>query len=69
MPNLDRFKPPTVNEEPRAICDNCGGETFASDFLYDEYSEQYFCDRACFHDWADEHFDEVSEFYFDMNVG
>lgn len=49
-------------------CDQCGGLVDLDDALYDEHSEQYFCDRECFLDWADDHFDEVTEFYEKLNL-
>lgn len=36
--------------------------------VYDEQSEQHFCDRRCFRDWADDHFEQVADFYAKLNV-
>ena len=67
--NLDRFIPPQLSEEPRALCANCGAEGQAPEMLYDERAEQYVCDRGCFENWADDHFDIVCEYYYRHNVG
>lgn len=50
--------PPTCAQCKRAIADG----------LYDDRAEHYYCDEACFHDWADENFEEVADFYRRMNV-
>ena len=47
------------------ICANCGGR--GRDYIYDELSENTFCDRECFAEWADDNFEEVVEFYFQLN--
>jgi len=66
--NLDRFIPPQLSEEPRALCVNCGAESPASDILYDERAGHYVCDRDCFDDWADDNFDDIVAYYYEINV-
>ena len=68
MRNLGRFQPPQPNEEPLAICENCGAERLASDLLFDEYAEVFVCDRKCFDEWHDANFETVGNYYFEMNV-
>lgn len=38
------------------------------DVLYDENTENHFCDYGCFRDWADDHFDEVLKYYAKLNI-
>lgn len=38
------------------------------DGLYDDRRGQYYCDTACYNDWADGNFEEVVLFYAEMNV-
>lgn len=66
--NLDRFSPPQLSEEPRALCANCGATGYISDMLFDERAELHVCDRGCFGEWADDNFGEVTEYYYGMNV-
>lgn len=47
------------------ICANCGGR--GREYIYDDLSENTFCDRECFAEWADDNFEEVAEFYFRLN--
>ena len=48
-------------------CVQCGA--IAAEGYYDDCMEQYYCDEACFNDWADAHFEDVTEFYKRMNLG
>lgn len=66
------FKGGRLNEMPPQIIDKCA-TCYAPIYVgksavYDERTNQYFCDRQCFRDWADDNFDEVCEFYESMNV-
>lgn len=39
----------------------------ASDVLYDEHTDNYFCDTGCFEEWAD-HTQKPLEYYARHNV-
>lgn len=39
-----------------------------NDGLYDDRRGHYFCDTACYEDWADDNHEEVVLFYAEMNV-
>lgn len=56
--------PPSDNNEP--TCVECG--RIASDGIYDERAEVYFCGRACFDDWADGNFEVVIAYYVRKNL-
>lgn len=47
-------------------CVICGAN--ADNGYYDSLREQYYCDHGCFEDWADEHYEEVVDFYRRMNI-
>lgn len=51
-------------------CGNCDIEIReGKSLLYDEHSEQHFCDSQCFREWADDKgSEEVLAFYRTMNV-
>lgn len=53
-------------------CNSCGKPLDTTDphtdAAYDERQAQYFCNVDCFRDWADEHFEVITEFYERMNV-
>jgi hypothetical protein len=51
-------------------CGNCDIEIrVGKSVLYDERTEQHFCDSQCFREWADdEGAEEVLAFYRIMNV-
>jgi hypothetical protein len=50
-------------------CGNCGTELRGKSVLYDERTEQHFCDSQCFREWADDKgAEEVLAFYQTMNV-
>lgn len=51
-------------------CGNCGAElNEGRTLLYDEHSEQHFCDTQCFREWAeDAGAEKVMTFYRRMNV-
>jgi hypothetical protein len=51
-------------------CGNCGIELRKGrTLLYDERTEQHFCDSQCFREWADDKgSEEVLAFYRIMNV-
>lgn len=66
--NLDRFIPPQLSEEPRALCANCGATGYESDMLFDEHAEIHVCVGGCFDEWADDNFDDVVAYYYGMNV-
>lgn len=51
-----------------AECSQCNAEVSPEDASYDERQAQYFCNVDCFRDWADEHFEVITEFYERMNV-
>lgn len=36
--------------------------------VYDENTEQYFCNWYCFKDWASDNFGKVLEYYAKLNV-
>jgi hypothetical protein len=52
------------------ICGNCDIEIpSGKSVLYDERTEQHFCDSQCFREWADDKgAEEVLAFYRIMNV-
>ncbi len=49
-------------------CAGCGQSTSVETSLVDDRTDNYFCDEACFRQWADDNFEEVAEFYRKMNV-
>lgn len=50
-------------------CANCGVDILeGKTYVYDENTENHFCDYDCFRDWADDHFDEVMKYYADLNI-
>lgn len=49
-------------------CTQCNALSSSEDMSYDERQAQYFCNVDCFRDWADEHFEVITEFYERMNV-
>lgn len=49
-------------------CAQCNATISPEDAAYDERQAQYFCNVDCFRDWADEHFEVITEFYERMNV-
>lgn len=49
-------------------CANCGASIAPDNAIYDDREHIYHCDRACFHEWADAHFDEVTAFYERLNI-
>lgn len=51
-----------------ATCAQCNATLSPEDGAYDEQTQAYFCNVDCFRDWADEHFEEITEFYERMNV-
>ena len=51
------------------ICANCLAKMPEGDALYDEREEHYLCSRNCFDEWVDSHFEEISEYYFERNIG
>ena len=46
-------------------CDSCGRE-LKYDALYDEQTEQYFCDARCLQDWMMMNWDEVFNRYLEL---
>lgn len=50
-------------------CANCSAPIRAGKpYLYDDHSEQSFCDDGCLRDWADSHFDVVLAQYRRLNI-
>lgn len=58
-------KPCRPMTEP--TCVQCG--VIASEGYYDDRAEHYYCDDRCFEDWADNNFEEITDFYKRMNLG
>ncbi len=48
------------------ICDMC--ERNAAAGYYDDLTGRHFCDKRCFHEWADANFEEIVGFYWRMNI-
>jgi hypothetical protein len=55
-----------MNEQHCASCKAIIAEGKSA--VYDENTEHYFCNRYCFEDWADDHFEQVADFYAKLNV-
>lgn len=51
----------------RIDCAICGAGLTQGDILYDEHTENYFCDNGCFRDWAD-HTQKPIEYYERHNL-
>ena len=55
---------------PFAKCEHCGEYIFeGSTPVYNEDTEEYFCDHWCFEDWVDEHTEELLQKYVSLYVG
>jgi hypothetical protein len=55
---------------PFAYCTQCDAVIReGSTAIYDDYREQYFCDRRCFNEWARDNDELIQRFYERMNVG
>jgi hypothetical protein len=50
------------------VCYSCKDDIPAGFALYDDKTEQYFCDETCFETWAEEFSDDIRDFYKRMNV-
>jgi len=51
-----------------ATCAQCGVTIIPEDSVYDDHTSEFFCDKACFLDWADDNMDVVSDFYVRLNI-
>ncbi len=63
--NLDRFD--SHIEDGVAECVNCGASRVYSDLIFDEHTENFYCDDRCFDEWAGDNAEVVNGFYFEVN--
>jgi hypothetical protein len=59
-----------MSAQPFAYCAECNVTIFEGRrAIYDDYRDQYFCDRRCFDEWAAGNAELIQRFYERMNVG
>ena len=59
-----------MSAHPFAYCTQCNAVISESaTAVYDDYYDQYFCDRQCFEEWAIDNSELIQRFYERMNVG
>jgi len=49
-------------------CANCHAIINDEGTLYDYREELYYCDEACFYEWADSNADKMADYYFDRVI-
>lgn len=54
-------------EEPIVTCARCRAEVPSGDALYDERTQLAFCDEDCFREWADDNYEYVVDYYYELN--
>lgn len=56
------------NTGRQSLCAQCNVTVIPEDSVYDDHTSQYFCDKACFLDWADDNNEVITEYYVRLNV-
>ena len=53
-----------------SVCNRCSAPISGADSpVFDERLDVYYCDTACFRDWAADNIEAMIEFYEGLNVG
>lgn len=51
-----------------AACKYCEVVVDKENAVYDDLTSLYYCDMDCWHSWADDYSEVVTEFYVKLNV-
>lgn len=49
------------------ICENCSAVLNRKEFAYDDREDNYFCDKRCFEEWAEDNHEVAVTFYYRLN--
>lgn len=64
--DFERFDPTIVERD--VMCGNCRACRQPGYLVFDEYTEQYYCDTECLTEDLHEHIDDVIAFYTSLNI-